>query len=341
MAITTLTCSVKNFTSKKDKDFVRALSIYSKYIIPNIKTNTNEISDWLDDYNKKFEKENGDKFYVIGFYVEDNLAGYAQFVYIKENRLIIFDYLVIDPIYREYNAFFIFVRLLKEHIDKEKLIFDYAIAEVGCIGKDNKFSEESQLLVKLFRMERGGVIEAPYYQPKLGIENESTQIPAILMLFSFERIPEIGKETYLSIIDTIYFKHYCRWYGRYTDTIEKYIDDTKKLRQKIEKEISSYDRIKINGTIHLPQEQTTPQTHNNYETNKLSFVIVSTLFIAFLTVILLEIQNNYQIPLYAFTFIFTLSLISFFAVYATLSKNAMKVLLHLLQFIRLFSRKIK
>ena len=326
---------MRQFKNSKDKDFLEALSLYSKYVHPDIKTNTNEIVYWINNYNKKYK----DKFYVLGFYADEKLVGYSEFVHIIEENLVIFDYLVIDPLYRKNNVFFEFIEHLKIFIDQEKLHFNYLTAEIGYLSKEKSPAESSQLLVKLFKFVGGKVVKAPYYQPKLGLYNYDSEMQAVLMLFSYNEIDQISRETYLSIVKSIYYKYYLRWYSMHEESKEEYKKEIGQLYENICVETSKMKNVKLNGHKFILDETPVPDTIT--ERKLFRFVVPSLLFVILAAFLMLKLQEEFHLSLLTLITVYLFSLISYFAVLALFSPSAMTIFTKLLTFIKPFSRKLK
>lgn len=232
------------FRSEKDKDLVKALSIYSKNIEPILRTDTREILYWLDNYNKSFK----DKFYLVGFYLNNILVGFAQFVYFLEEKIIFVDYIVIDKDYRKNNTFYEFVEKIKDLINEEGLNYNYIIAEVGYFHKLEP-TLNTKSLIRLLKLTGFGVVKADYYQPMLGKNFYESEVKSILMLYDPNEIESIKVETYISFVNTIYFNHYKRWYDRFFNEKEQmeYSNGLNKILQQTLSSIKKKKLIEING----------------------------------------------------------------------------------------------
>ncbi len=326
---------VKQFKNSKELEFAKALRIYSQNIHPNLKTSTNEIAYWLDHYNSASQN----KLYLLGFYCDGLLIGFAQFVYLKEERLIVFDYLVIDSPYRSMENFAGCMAILKRFIEREKLEFNYAIAEVGFLSENSEPSEYSKSLLRLFKFAGGGILNASYYQPPLGPTNHDSEMRAALVMFSYGKVDFVSNETYMDIVDSIYTKHYLRWYEDFIKDIGAYKETLDTLRARIGKENSKNKRIKVNGYGQIFSDGT--QIGRESKFGIMRFVSTSLVLIVLLMLAMLQLRNLFKIPLIPFIAITILALLTFFAVLAVVSRNAMQVFTKLLGFLKYFSRKVK
>jgi hypothetical protein len=232
--------SIRSFKSSKDRNFSKAIKIYHDNIDLRIKTESREISYWLD----RGSRETNDKFYVCGLYIGKTLVGYVEFIYINAEELIHIDYFIIDPKYRTAGAFYIFTDQLKAFFDEERLEWSLITAEVAELDSKNEKLHHSKSLIRVFR--RIGFLEVSteYLQPSLGLGHTDTIISSHLLLFPRVEMDAISKERYLEIISAIYKKHYIVWYSMYPDTIaayEKHVDEllnAAKRRLRNKKEIA-------------------------------------------------------------------------------------------------------
>ncbi len=85
---------------------------------------------------------------------------------------------------------------------------------------------------------------------------------AILMIYTPVVVKQIKKETFLQIVNAIYFKYFLRWYDEFLDEDSKikYTRSLHALAEKIESELGTKKTIEINGMSHLFS------TNNNYKT---------------------------------------------------------------------------
>jgi hypothetical protein len=62
---------LKRFRTSRDPDFAAALILYARNTAAALRTDTNEITYWLDNFSARF----GNPFYVFGFYRNRQLVG--------------------------------------------------------------------------------------------------------------------------------------------------------------------------------------------------------------------------------------------------------------------------
>lgn len=200
---------IKRFKNSKEKDFSDALIIYNNNIAPEIKTNTNEIVYWIDNFNILFSNK---ELFIFGLYYNETLIGYAQLVYFKNDKFIFIDYLCLNDPYKKNAIFYPLYNLLEAYLIEEQCDYKYIITEVSYTEDSLDIDEASVLLLNLLFMENYGIADAIYYQPLLGLDNKESNFENKLMLKSNEPIKKMKKETYLSIVQTIYKDHYLPWY---------------------------------------------------------------------------------------------------------------------------------
>jgi hypothetical protein len=210
--------TIRSFRSSKDRDFPKALKIYDAYTHPLEKTDSREIAHWLD--NDHARKEG--KFYVCGLYMGVDLVGYIEFIFLPKERLIHFDYFIIESARRTAGAFYTFADQLRSFFDEENLEWDFLTAEVLDLDVVNGTSKSAQRHIRIFRLAGFSEALAEYEQPLLGIEHPDTVVMARLMILPRVEMDSISKTRYLEIVSAIYRKHYGEWYGIYVETAEKY-----------------------------------------------------------------------------------------------------------------------
>lgn len=173
--------------------FNEALEIYSNEIPYNVRTDTNEIMYWFEEYNKIYK----DKLMIFALLFNNKTVGFIQIVYFQNALFATIDYVVIKKEFRKYfSSFYI---LLLENIEKNLQKINFIVTEIDA---ENKVLER---LAKIKGFESLG----NYIQPPMS-GMEDTEIIAKLL---FKRIKK--NETHIEknlIIKTLYFDHYLRWY---------------------------------------------------------------------------------------------------------------------------------
>src|ERR1043165_735915 len=307
---------IKRFTSSNDLYYLRLVKIYLNNIDPAFRTNTSEITYWLDNYESKFM----DRFFLFGFYLNNVLVGFSELAYFVDSKILVVDYLVIARQFRKNNTFYEFFEKIKEYFETVEILIDYAIAEVGFVNEKNEPGENTRALIRLLKMSGFGVLKCEYYQPRLGIDNFESETKSILMLYLPREAHRIKKETFLSILKTIYFKHYQRWYEKFLDenSMIGYNQMLFTFFTKIESELAKKSYVEVNGYKNLFSEETSlPEQVRNKKGIKI-LVSVVLFIISSITVgvAFLFIKKRYGLD---FSTQSTIAVVAFIIVLFTLS----------------------
>jgi len=235
--------------SSNHKDLTKCLDLYARNIEPLVRTSTNEIAYWLDN----FKKRKDEVFYIFGFYMNNTLIGYAQIVHFTTEEIIFIDYLAIDKEFRRNNTFYEFI----EHIFiffKDNLKIKYVLAEVALFKRNSLPSDYAKTLIRLLKISGFNILKIEYYSPMLGKENFESETECALMIQTpNNELDKIKTETYLSFLKVIYFKHYQRWYEEFLnqDDMNNYNKSLYHLYQNAELQANKRKYIEINGMSNL------------------------------------------------------------------------------------------
>ena len=330
----TVSYKLKEFEQSSDRDYLEALRIYYEGTPTALKTDTNEISYWLDQYNATFD----DKLFIFGFYENKKVIGFAQLVYFKLEKIIVVDYLTIEKKYRGNNNFFQFIGCLKQFINKKRLDYNYIVTEIGYLSNNEIPSVKSAALIRLLKAQNFGVIKSLYYQPRLGEINHESDMKAFLLIYTNSPLKEIKKETFLQIVNTIYYKHYLRWYQSFID-IKDYKNDLDATYRRIENSIEKKKAIQINGIRFEEAEiKEPPKQDHNWIGLVSSLALVIILFAIFVySQVALQINTISVVSLFLLSLITMVALIAIFMK----SKEAARIFDKLLNSFKRISGKIK
>jgi len=274
---------LKRFMSSSDSSYIDALRIYTSCISREGKTSTNEITYWLDHANKKSDTT---ELMFFGLFSNDVIIGYAEIAYVRNERLIIMDYMIVDNKYMSTSSFSTFFILLLEYFVKNDIDYDYIVTEILVKFDDIETKVD---IIRLFENENFKVINALYIQPCLETSNLESNKEALLMIYQRNcSKTSIKKETFFRIINSIYFDHYYTWDAPFfpnekerNDNYNKLKLDFEKIKSSICQEISSNEEIKLNGYKNkLIRNNTFPPVSNTK-------VIRSALIFTFIAVVLI------------------------------------------------------
>ncbi|QDH20433.1 hypothetical protein [Saccharibacillus brassicae] len=250
---------IKWIVKSEDEDFSKALKIYSQETSPEMKTNTNEITYWIDnaDNSKNFS------FMLFVIYLDEEIIGYIQASYFKKNKFMLIDYMTFKDPFRINAVFFPSLSLLKELAKKNDWDINYWITEIGNQEDGKVLDKESLFLKQLISFENFGEVNIDYYQPYLGSDNFESSLQAKLYVKANDQIKKLSKDTVINIVKTIYFSYYFEWYKPFMNQqeLQNYKLHLDSLLLSVEKGVGNTDPIVIN---HIPSKDilTQPEFHS-------------------------------------------------------------------------------
>lgn len=199
---------IRRIEKSTDLDYAAALKIYNETTPFEIKTNTNEITLWMD------RKEKADSFEPMFFclYFAEQLSGFAMMTYIRSQRIVILEYVALAKEYRVNSVFYSYINLLESYLNVNQYDVAFILNEVSNRRNGRDIDKESQLFSKLLCVEGYGRISAPYITPPLGNANYESSFDAFLFAKSAGDIHTLAKQTYLAIVKSIYFEYFLTWY---------------------------------------------------------------------------------------------------------------------------------
>lgn len=233
---------IKRFTTSKDRDFIKALKIYNDSIAVHSKTDTNEISAFID----KTASPNREMFF-FGLYYNDIVVGYIECGYLKTTRSLIIDYFIIKDDYSINGVFYPFLSLFQQFLSSNLIEIDYYIIEVNFKSSDFNEDKESYYLRKLLFAEDFKTVDIAYSQPRLGVNNFESNLDMKLMLKSTNSLNTIRPETITAILHDIYYNHYINWYMAFMteDEIREYEKHIQNQEKLLNEQIKNRDVIKL------------------------------------------------------------------------------------------------
>ncbi len=325
------TYELVKFRNSKDPEFLKALKLYSEHIEAVYRTDSKEIMYWAENYNKKYN----DSFFALGFYLNNILIGFSELAYFIEERIVVVDYLVIDKNYRKNNTFYEFINHIEEFLSKENIVLDYILCEVGCYFENAEPPESSRSLIRLLKISGFGVIKSKYFVPRLGLTNYESEMIAVLMIYTHDKIKQIKTDTFLTIVNTIYFKYYFRWYKIFLkdEEIDKYRSLLETLLLKVKKNLGNKDIIEINGYNNILSPNTGDFRVSKFKkgVKLITFIILTIICLLGIGSLAFYIQKNFGIDINSQTSIFTLSLILVILISSLIFENKSNFFSNLLE----------
>lgn len=235
---------IKKFESSKDKDFIKALKIYNDTIPVETKTDTNEITYFLD----LREPRNREMFF-LGLYYNQEVIGFAECAYLFKTKTIIIDYFTLQSNLNINGIYYPLFSLLLEFFSHNLIDYDYLVSEVSIRSVEENVDQESYYNKKLLYAEDFRIIDSPYPQPKLGTYNYESNFELRLMIKSIKSIDFLKTDTFVAIVNDIYYNHYLDWYKNFmsNEEIEDYSNHIKDQMEIVKKNTSGQQTIKLNS----------------------------------------------------------------------------------------------
>lgn len=224
---------LKPITKSTDEDYIKALQIYVEETPKEIRTNTNEISYWLDKKRttKSFE------IMVFVLFLDDVLIGFSQLTYIKSQQIVIWDYISLKPPYRENSVFLIFLSMMQNYLVAANKEITYYLAEIGNKDNGKHIDRESIFYKRIICLEGYGQVMSKYYNLPLGLDNCESEFESLMYLKTNDNIPYLSKETFLNIVHAICYEYYYVWYSEFINNDEIYL-----YKEKLDKCYSSIEK---------------------------------------------------------------------------------------------------
>jgi hypothetical protein len=329
MTVPLVSYQLRRFETSADPDFANALALYVRLTPPNSRTETAEISHWVDHFKSTF----GNDFYVFGFYLNGQLVGFAEAAYFSAARLIVLDYLVIDEFHRKHNVFFEFVDHLRRFLESSHAEYRYAIAEVCYDGGSEAPTRDAVLRSRLLRLQGFRRVRALYIQPRLLIGSVETGPRADLLLFAPAPIETIPTETYLQLVRAIYYDYYLAWKTVLPNELIDYRRHLDETYAKVVKSTRTQQAIRVNGhSMNAPSER--PSVHR-----VVSFVGQAVAVILLMLAGLLGLKSLFHLSDRAVLVLASTTVVSFIALAGIVSRNARSVFREVLGVVRAAIRK--
>ncbi len=233
---------IKRFISSDDRDYIKALKIYNDTIPVETKTNTNEITYFLDLKEKRSRE-----MFFFGLYYNDEIIGYIESAYLSQTKTIILDYITLKNEFNINGIFYPLFSLFQQYFSENLIDYDYIVTEVSIRSIEENVDKESYYSRKLLQAEDFRIIDVPYPQPQLGLNNFESNFNLRLMIKSLNSITNLKTDTFKAIVKDIYFNHYLDWYKSFMSDVESLNYENHLLEQfeKIENNIKAQETIRL------------------------------------------------------------------------------------------------
>ena len=205
---------IKLIKSSSDIDYADSLKIYSRVTPSDIITNTNELTYWLDNKTEGFDS------YFFSLFLNDQNIGLAMCTYLSSVKTVVIEYIAVEDGYRKNNTYLSYLNELRMYISN-LLEVTYFICEISNKNDGSEIDDESKIFKIILSIENFFTVDAVYHTLPLGINNEFSSFEARLMINSNTNIKTISKDTYIRIIQSLYFEYYVKWYEHFFSESEK------------------------------------------------------------------------------------------------------------------------
>ena len=238
------TYSVRRYTSSLDQEFIRALKIYNDTVSTETKTDTREITYFVDNTDDRPRE-----LYFFGLYYNSKIIGYFQCGYLKQTKTLIIDYIILGNEYNHNSIFYPLFSLVQQYFSDNLVDIDYYVMEISIRSLEENVDKESYYSRKWLTSEDFRIINVPYPQPLLGISNYESNLDLRLMIKSSHTMSSIKVSTFMSIVNDIYTNHYIDWYSEFMnqEEISDYKEHINEQLNKIKESIKDKQVIELNS----------------------------------------------------------------------------------------------
>lgn len=324
---------LKRFTSSRDPDFIKALTLYVQNTAPSIRTNSNEITSWVDGAPPSF----CGVFSTFGFYVDKLLVAYAEGAYLSKERIFVVDYATIAPGHRHNNVFFELVAQLKRYLEAAHPDYRYVLTEVAYGSSGNIPCDESRLLIRLLKMQGFGVIGGTYYQPRLALDYAESEMRSELLIYSPAKINELRRETYLALIHAIYYEYYLPWMTSNDKSGKRYRRHLDQMFERIVKDLKQCKILHVNGHGLILTAPTALPLDKVSNRGLVTFVSAGSVVVVATIAAVLELGSVFHESDQTMLTIFVVTVLAFLAIAGIVSKDARAVLSQIIPLIKSIS----
>lgn len=236
--------TLKHVNKTSDEDYIKALKIYNDTTPYEIRTNTNEITFWLNKC-----KQDDEPFVVYAFilYLNGEVIGLSMTTYLKSTKVVIDEYLAVYEQFRVNTVFLIYFSLIQNYYSEKNIDVSYYITEISNKGEGKAINCESRISIRILCLEDFGKIDAPYYVLPLGLENHESSFEAFLYIKTNDNISEINNITYLNTVKSIYYDYFYNWYKPLmcNDSLKLYKEQIDTIYKKIQNTIFAKDKSEV------------------------------------------------------------------------------------------------
>lgn len=249
-----IVCNVKRLLSVKDKDLQKALKIYHEAVPANIRTNENEICDYIEN---KYQSQGRDMlFYALCCNKE--VIGYAEIGALWQSRAFFIAYFILLEQYSNHAYFYMCYNLMVKDLKNLYPHYNYIIAEYYI--EDSKKADYS-FGKRCLSLEGYKIIDQKYLQPGLNWHESDSVVECQLLInetSSVNILDKLSADKYIALLEDIYFNHYIEWFSHFYTASElqtyrsKACDIIASAKKHCEKEVRLNNFTYINCRYYNP-----------------------------------------------------------------------------------------
>lgn len=318
-----------------------ALAVYVKSVPYYERTATNEITYWFERYNTKFD----DKLLLFAFSQNDVIIGFAEIVHFVSEKILVVDYFTVGNDSESNSSLSEFIEQARAFTEKLGIEYDFIVTELSYNWQSEEPGEVEKIWIAVLKMHGFKLAKASYSQPPLGIDNHESGRPGALMIYSRMPADHIRSETYLLIVDTIYIKHYLRWYEPFLGKgFAGYKSRIRSGQAKIKSQLADVDLVALNGSKHIvTQHRRLPEIagKDSPQLPMYNFILPSTIAVAVNISLLAAVIKFVDLPPSSAMAIMVVSVLAYISIISVVSKEGAKTLARLIQLIKELARRPK
>lgn len=182
------------------------LDVYVRHFSPRHRTDTNQLIHYMRD------PLSGRRIIYFGLCFGGAPCGFCALMYYPDQKIGVFDFMVIAPQRRGHGAFFVFSELISEYLEQANILFDYLAAEVLLDDGPIAYGMTPTKLIGLLRWHRFRRVKLPYIAPDPSLVSDPESCRAVLMLALEPDRSTISASELIRIIELIYLEHYLLWF---------------------------------------------------------------------------------------------------------------------------------
>ncbi len=210
------TFSIKRIKKTTDTDYINAIKIYNDKIPYEIRTPSNEITMWLNNESKN----NPFELFCFVLYFNNEVVGFAMETYIKRSKIMLGEYLSLKNEFEFETIIFAYIDLIRNYYKARNIDISFFVDEISYKDSGKNIDKESKLFKKMLCVQGYGEVEALHTTLPLGLNNFESSFTAKIYIKANDDINEISKDTYLQIIESIYYDYYVSWYKDFFTEIQ-------------------------------------------------------------------------------------------------------------------------